>query len=217
MRRPTGTRSGSTGFQPSLFGHDPDPRPGSFDGLEHIDLGRGAWVDRAFGWMHGADRLFEELLESVPWRADRRRMYEREVAVPRLVAFYQGHQALPAAALDEGRTSLGRHYARERLGPFETTGLCLYRDGRDSVAWHGDRIGQGGADRTLVAIVSLGEPRRVLLRPSGGGRSVSFCPGHGDLLVMGGTCQRTWEHCVPKSGRPVGPRLSVQYRVAGVG
>src|ERR1700722_7626046 len=95
-------------------------------------------------------------------------------------------------------------YRGERAAPFRTTGICLYRTGDDSVAWHGDTIGRRSHDETLVAIVSLGAPRRLLLRPKGGGRGHRFSLGHGDLLVMGGTCQRTWEHSVPKTARPAG-------------
>jgi alkylated DNA repair dioxygenase AlkB len=96
---------------------------------------------------------------------------------------------------------------------FDSVGANLYRDGRDSVAWHGDRVLRTVAVAT-VAIVSLGAPRRFLLRPRGGGRSIVHRLGPGDLLVMGGTCQRTWQHCVPKSANPVGPRISVTFRHA---
>jgi alkylated DNA repair dioxygenase AlkB len=65
--------------------------------------------------------------------------------------------------------------------------------------------------------VSFGTPRPLLLRQKGGGGSTLRYPlGHGDLIVMGGSCQRTWEHSVPKTARPVGPRVSVQFRPAGV-
>src|SRR5579875_2090956 len=99
---------------------------------------------------------------------------------------------------------------------FRTVGLCFYRDGRDSVAWHGDTIGRGATEDTMVAIVSLGAPRALLLRRRGGGRAIRHDLGHGDLLVMGGSCQRTWEHAIPKTARPAGPRISVQFRPAGV-
>ena len=84
------------------------------------------------------------------------------------------------------------------------------------MAWHGDTIGRSRTEDTMVAIVSLGEARRLLLRPRGGGGTISFTLGHGDLFVMGGSCQRTWEHAVPKTSRPVGPRVSVQFRPRGV-
>ena len=84
------------------------------------------------------------------------------------------------------------------------------------MAWHGDTIGRGRTEDTLVAILSLGAARALLLRPRAGGASVRFRIGHGDLLVMGGSCQRTWEHAVPKTARPTGPRISVQFRPPGV-
>jgi alkylated DNA repair dioxygenase AlkB len=83
------------------------------------------------------------------------------------------------------------------------------------VAWHGDTIGRGRSQDTMVAIVSLGYPRRLVLRPRGGGESLSVELAHGDLVVMGGSCQRTWEHAVPKVAH-AGPRISVQYRPLNV-
>ena len=118
--------------------------------------------------------------------------------------------------LSEARLRLSAHYRDELPEGFATAGLCLYRDGRDSVAWHGDTIGRGRTEDTLVAIVSLGAPRALLLRPRGGGESHRFMLGHGDLLVMGGACQRAWEHAVPKTAKPSGPRISVQFRPPGV-
>jgi len=179
-------------------------------------LSRGAWVDLLPGWVAGADVLFERLVGQVPWHAERRPMYERVVDVPRLLCFYGEDDPLPDPVLTLARETLSRHYAAELGEPFRTAGLCLYRDGRDSVAWHGDRVGRGRSEDTMVAIVSLGTPRRLLLRPAGGGSTLRFTLGHGDLLVMGGSCQRTWEHCVPKTSRPVGPRISVQFRPRGV-
>ncbi len=111
---------------------------------------------------------------------------------------------------------LSDHYAHELGESFVTAGLCYYRDGNDSVAWHGDTIGRSRTEDTMVAIVSFGSPRKLLLRPRRGGASLSFALGHGDLIVMGGSCQRTWEHAIPKSARPVGPRVSVQFRPRGV-
>ena len=180
--------------------------------LQRNHLADGAWVDFAPGWVRGSDELFNELVETVPWRADRRPMYDRVVDVPRLQCFYDETDTLPSPLLDHVRTTLGDHYAAELGEPFTTAGLCYYRDGSDSVAWHGDTIGRSRTEDTMVAIVSLGEARSLLLRPRGGGESVRFQVGHGDLLVMGGSCQRTWEHAVPKTARPVGPRISVQFR-----
>lgn len=181
------------------------------------ELADGAWVDTRPGWLAGADALFERLCAEVPWRAERRQMYEREVAVPRLLCFYDERDPLPDPLLVQARAMLDAHYGAELGEPFRTAGMCLYRDGRDSVAWHGDRIGRGSTHDTMVAIVSLGAVRTLALRPRGGGGAVlRLALGHGDLVVMGGSCQRTWEHAVPKTARPTGPRISVQFRPRGV-
>lgn len=201
--------------QCSLFDQG-SPQLGPLAGVVRTELAGGAWVDVLAGWVSGADSLFERLAGAVPWRAERRRMYDRTVAVPRLVCFYGEAEPLPDPVLTAAMHALSGHYAAELGEPFRTAGLCHYRDGRDSVAWHGDTIGRGATEDTMVAIVSVGAPRALLLRPRGGGASVRFTVGHGDLLVMGGSCQRTWEHAVPKTARPVGPRVSVQFRPRGV-
>jgi alkylated DNA repair dioxygenase AlkB len=199
--------------QGSLFdlGETIEPRAGE-SGVARTDLGQGAWIDVGRDWLAGADPLFDRLFYAVEWRAERRPMYDRVVDVPRLMHFYDAGESLPNPALDQVREALTDQYRHEVGGPFCTAGLCLYRDGRDSVAWHGDRIGRGAIHDTLVAIVSLGSPRRMLLRPRGGGRAQRYELGHGDLLVMGGSCQRTWEHAIPKTSQTVGPRISIQFR-----
>ncbi len=205
--------------QASLFDsvEEEEPRFGPLAGqVRRTPLTRGAWVDHLPGWLAGADQLFAELVDHVPWRAERRQMYERVVDVPRLLAHYGESDPLPHPLLAKGRELLDAHYAEELGETFRTSGLCFYRDGRDSVAWHGDRIGRGRSADTMVAIVSFGSPRPLLLRPVGGGESLRFPLGHGDLVVMGGSCQRTWEHCIPKTTKAVGPRVSVQYRPRGV-
>ncbi|MGW3292065.1 alpha-ketoglutarate-dependent dioxygenase AlkB [Streptomyces sp. NPDC001002] len=206
----------TTHLQGSLFDQTDRMRLGSLDGIRRTRLGLGAWIDVLPGWLSGSDTLFEQLAAEVPWRAERRTMYDQVVDVPRLLAFYGRDDALPHPVLDEAREALSAYYAEELREPFTTAGLCHYRDGRDSVAWHGDRIGRGAREDTMVAILSVGAPRDLLLRPVRGGESVRRPLGHGDLIVMGGSCQRTWEHCVPKSTRAAGPRISVQFRPDGV-
>ena len=186
-----------------------------FGGLERRVLTRGAWVDVHRTWVPQADEVFAALVADVPWRAERREMYDRVVDVPRLVHTYLGGQPLPHPVLDEAREALGDHYEAELGERFVTAGCCYYRDGNDSVAWHGDRIGRARSHDTMVAIVSFGDPRRLCLRPGGGGESIAIEMGHGDLVVMGGSCQRTWEHAVPK-GAAAGPRISVQFRPRNV-
>ncbi|MGC9666168.1 alpha-ketoglutarate-dependent dioxygenase AlkB [Planosporangium sp. 12N6] len=204
-------------LQGSLFDAVEAVGLGPLDAVERTTLGRGAWIDVLPGWLTGADTLFERLVTGVPWHAERRRMYDRDVDVPRLLCFYPETTHLPDPVLDAARAALSAHYAAELGEPFRTAGLCYYRDGRDSVAWHGDTIGRGSTEDTMVAIVSVGAPRPLLLRPRGGGGTVvRRSLGHGDLIVMGGSCQRTWEHAIPKTARPVGPRISVQFRPRGV-
>ncbi len=205
-------------FQGSLLDQEvAEPALGALGrGVRRTPLSDGAWVDVLPGWVAGSDTLFCRLVDDVPWHEERRRMYDRTVDVPRLLCFYDESDPLPHPLLERARDQLSRHYADELGEPFRTAGLCYYRDGRDSVAWHGDRIGRGNREDTMVAIVSLGAARRLSLRPRGGGTSIGFPLGHGDLIVMGGSCQRTWEHAILKSARPVGPRISVQFRPRGV-
>jgi alkylated DNA repair dioxygenase AlkB len=207
-----------THFQASLLDAavPTGPTLGSLGSVERTQLSRGAWVDVLPGWVAGSDDVFAQLVQTVPWYAEQRMMYERVVDVPRLLSWYDENDPLPHPVLEQARAQLSRHYLPELGEPFRTAGLCYYRDGRDSVAWHGDTIGRSRHEDTLVAIVSFGAARRLLLRPRVGGQSMGFALGHGDLLVMGGSCQRTWEHAIPKTARDVGPRISVQFRPRGV-
>ncbi|MFI1398394.1 alpha-ketoglutarate-dependent dioxygenase AlkB [Streptomyces sp. NPDC020681] len=204
-------------LQGSLFDQTDEIGLGPLRDVRRTVLGDGAWIDLLPAWLGGADALFEELVSGVPWRAERRQMYEHMVDVPRLLAFFQEDDPLPHPVLDEARDALSAYYAAELGEPFVTAGLCYYRDGRDSVAWHGDTSGRGSREDTMVAILSVGAPRDLALRHRGGGRLPLRRPlGHGDLIVMGGSCQRTWEHAVPKTARSVGPRISIQFRPRGV-
>jgi alkylated DNA repair dioxygenase AlkB len=209
--------------QPSLFGCGAPDFDRAFRHLRHYPLAMGAWVDHLPGWVSGHERIFETLWTTTNWRLKRRHMYERVVDVPRLFAMLPedgpGHPLLPVLG-----EALSARYGRA----LSEISLAGSRDGQDSVAFHGDRVGRE-RDDTVVAIVSFGAPRRFLLRPAGGAphrsrdadvastanggsrSSRSFELGWGDLLVMGGTCQRTWEHGVPKTARAA-PRLSVQFR-----
>ena len=206
-------------YQGTLFDSSPALREGSDvpapPAVRRSELSHGAWIDVARNWIPGADAVFERLVGAVPWRAERRQMYDRVVDVPRLVHTYGVGEDLPHPALTQARERLSEHYRDELGEPFVTAGCCYYRDGRDSVAWHGDRIGRGRSQDTMVAIVSFGDPRKLVLRPLGGGESVAVTMGHGDLVVMGGSCQRTWEHAVPKTAH-AGPRISVQFRPLNV-
>jgi alkylated DNA repair dioxygenase AlkB len=202
-------------WQRSLFELGDEVGLGPLDDSTRSELGDGAWVALNRGWVSRQDLLFERLDDRVPWRLERRTMYDQVVDVPRMLAFYDEGDKLPDPLLAEARRAIDLWTGGRSGGPLSTTGICLYRHGGDSVAWHGDRIGREGGHQTLVAIVSLGARRRFLMRPRSGGLPLRFDLGSGDLLVMGGTCQQTWEHCVPKTSKPIGPRISVQFRTRG--
>ncbi|MCB9737443.1 MAG: alpha-ketoglutarate-dependent dioxygenase AlkB [Deltaproteobacteria bacterium] len=192
-------------WQPSLLAIGPPSFDPGFQGVAREELADGAWIERLPRWLLGDGALLDALWASTRWRVQERPMYDRVVAVPRLTA------GLPADGPGHPLVdAMGRALSLRYGVPFDRVGLACYRDGRDSVAWHGDYVGRT-QDEALVATVSLGERRRFLLRPAGGGRSRAFQLGWGDLFVMGGSCQRTWEHAVPKVAR-AGARLSIMFR-----
>ena len=195
-------------WQPSLFGQGeawPDP---DFSGLVRHQLDDTAWVDHVAGWLRGADTLFEQLMSSAQWEATTQELYGKVVVTPRLVARWAAPADLASLPPVVGRMRelLGHRYGRS----FDSVGANLYRNGRDSVAWHGDHIPPRIID-PVVATVSLGHPRRFLMRPRLGRTELSLALGMGDLVVMGGSSQRTWLHAVPKVAA-AGPRISVAYR-----
>lgn len=199
-------------YQGSLFAIGDPSVDESFRDLRRIMLDESSWVDVAPRWMLGADLVFGELVARLPWSQREVVMYERVLPEPRLTAWWDdargGDEPLPVLA--DARQTLSRRYGR----PFDSIGFNLYRDGRDSVAWHGDRERYLRED-PVVAIVSVGSPRPLHLRPRVPREGVDpqqFLLGHGDLLVMGGACQHDWEHCVPKLAHAAGPRLSIMFR-----
>jgi len=172
-----------------------------FAGLQRRTLADGAWVDYLPGWVRGHDALFDQLEAQLRWQTEKRKMYDRVVTTPRLLA------SVPREGIVEDmRRALSEHYAEE----FVRTTAALYRDGNDSVAFHGDTTARD-MDVAVVATVSLGEPRKFLLKPTEGGTSIAYQLGRGDLIVMGGTCQRTWRHGIPKAAS-AGPRMAIMFR-----
>ena len=196
-------------WQASLFGLDAPAADPCFPGIARHQLDPACWVDHLPRWLGGSDQVFAELVARIPWRQRRVQMYDRMLDEPRLTWWWDdddGAAAVPLPVLHDVGDALSRRYGR----CFDSIGLNFYRHGQDSVAWHGDRIRHTQRD-PLVAIVSVGAPRPFLLRPRGGGSSLSFLLGQGDLLVMGGAMQHDWEHSVPKVAA-AGPRISVTYR-----
>lgn len=182
-----------------------DPR---FPGLRQIELAHGGWIHHVPRLVRGHAALFRQLRDGQDWQARQRPMYERVVAVPRMLATIEDDGCTPRILFQLSHV-LSRRYGRD----LSRIHGALYRDGQDSVAPHQDRV-RNRSD-TVIAIVSLGQPRRFLLRPLkvGDGPGHDFALGWGDLLVMGGTCQQFWRHAIPKCAL-AGPRISVQYREA---
>jgi alkylated DNA repair dioxygenase AlkB len=195
-------------YQPSLFGAVEPSFDPAFSALERISLDATAWIDLVPGWVTGADRVFDELLRTRPWAQRSRWMYDHRVLEPRMTSRWtlDSGVALAPPILERMRQALSDRYGVV----FDSAGFNLYRDGRDGVAWHRDKIRKEIA-LPVVPLVSLGEPRKLLFRPRGGGPSRAFPIGHGDLLVTGGLTQRTWEHAVLKVAR-AGARMSVAFR-----
>lgn len=191
--------------QLGLFGNEAPAFDERFARLERTALSEDAWFDYAPEWLDGHESLFLELAERTRWRRERRPMYDRIVEVPRLIAALPEDGPVPGV-VEHARVALSTRYGET----FERISLGYYRDGSESVAWHGDYVARN-LPNALVATVSLGEARRFLLRPKGGGRSLALSLGRGDLLVMGGSCQRTFEHAVPKVAR-AGQRIALMFR-----
>jgi alkylated DNA repair dioxygenase AlkB len=191
-------------FQGTLFGAEAPQIDWAFAGAVRRELPDEAWVEHVPGWLRGADELFAEIVDAVAWQSPMVTMWDKRVQTPRLNGSL--HETSRPLVVDEMRRALAERYGIE----FMSVGANLYRDGRDSVAWHGDRVARTLPDAT-ICIVSLGGPRRFLLRPKGGGHSIRYDLASGDLLAMGGSCQRTWQHSVPKVAH-ASPRISLTFR-----
>jgi alkylated DNA repair dioxygenase AlkB len=191
--------------QRSLFGGGAPSIDATFARMKRIALDDSAWIDHCPGWVDGHQALCDHLAATTRWQQPRVPMYDRTVDTPRLVAGLPddgpGHPLLA-----EMMRALDARYGVA----FTRIGLALYRDGNDSVAPHGDRVARD-LPEAIVATVSLGEPRKFLLRPAAGGPGPTFALGWGDLIVVGGSCQRTWRHSIPKVARAQ-PRLTVMFR-----
>ncbi len=192
-------------YQTTLFAQG-EPAVVAGAAVQRIALDEWSWVDGGRNWLDGADRLLEALADELEWRVGRRPMYGRMVEEPRLHASLDLHDPVRADLIDSMIRWLEARYG----GPINANFVNYYRNGADSVAWHADRIGLERID-PVVAICSLGGPRRFGLRPMAGGPSLRLTLGSGDLLVMGGACQHAWEHCVPKMAFAA-PRMSMTFR-----
>ncbi len=201
------------GYQTSLFAQGL-PALSPTAEIERNRLDDMSWIDLSRGWLQGADHLLDVLAASLPWKGGRRPMYGEMVDEPRLHASIRPGGPKLTATVTDAMAAI-TEVLEARYGAGLSPGFVnFYRDGSDSVAWHADRVGVHEVD-PIIALVSLGGPRRFQLRPMAGsqsdGRPVRLELHSGDLLVMGGACQHAWEHCVPKMASAP-PRMSISFR-----
>ena len=202
--------------RPLFDAHAPQPGPGSEAGVEfgndfavveRHDLDGDSWIEVVPGLVRNPGPLFAELLRDLDWSQRQRWIYDRKVDEPRLTADYPRVEDAPGSAL----RVLARRLSDAYGIPYDGAWVNLYRSERDSTGWHGDWI-TCKRDICTVPVLTLGHPRRFLIRPLGGGRSTRFVPQSGDLIVMRGRCQADWRHAVPKQAVPAGPRISVNFQ-----
>jgi alkylated DNA repair dioxygenase AlkB len=193
--------------QGGLFDEVPTAIDETFHGALRIQLDAAPWIEHVPAWIAGSQNLFNDLLRNAPWQQRTRWMYTQDVVEPRLTAEYRSVTMAPQAIMAEVAASLSRRYGSS----YRSLWMNLYRDHHDSTAWHGDRIGKVTPE-CIVPVLSLGATRRFLIRPLAGGKSMTFHPASGDLLVMGGRCQVDWRHAVPKQASPSGPRISINFK-----
>jgi alkylated DNA repair dioxygenase AlkB len=195
-------------WQPDLFGGSAEPRVAAVRAApERIELDATSWVETIRGWFAGADGVLEAMLADAPWAQHERWMYDRMVIEPRLTAQAHTLEEAPHPSLAVAARALSERYGVS----YDHLWMNLYRDGRDSTAWHGDHI-SCKRDECVVPVLTLGATRRFLLKPRAGGSSLVLRPASGDLVVMGGRCQRDWVHAVPKTAEPCGARISVNFQ-----
>jgi alkylated DNA repair dioxygenase AlkB len=181
----------------------------TFSTAVRIQLDDTSWVDHVPGWLGGDAELMAALMKQASWEQRSRWMYTRMVTEPRLTAEYPVIADAPQAVLRYLTEVLSEHYQR----PYTRLWMNWYRDNNDGTGWHADRPANK-QDEAVIPVLSLGATRRFLIRPESGGPSTTIVTHGGDLVVMGGRCQKDYQHSVPKQRRPAGARLSLNFSTA---
>lgn len=179
----------------------------SFAGAKRIALDAHSWVEVVPRWMSGSHILFTRLQTTVPWKQHDRRLFDQTFREPRLTAEYRTLRDVKDDTLHDAMRALSSHYGVV----YDSLWLNLYREGQDSTGWHRDRFSCRRPE-CIVPVLTLGATRRFLIKPRVGGRSISFKPSSGDLIVMGGRSQEDWVHCVPKEPGIPDARISVNFQ-----
>jgi alkylated DNA repair dioxygenase AlkB len=179
----------------------------SFSTARRIWLDGTSWIEFVPGWLQGSDAMFTSLRAAVPWEQRQRWMYTKSVTEPRLTAEYPDVADTPESFLPTVARALSMRYQVA----YRRVWMNLYRDHRDGTSWHADRLAKQERE-AVIPVLSLGASRRFLIRPLSGGHSTVLTPAGGDLVVMGGRCQRDWQHAVPKQKTPAGARISLNFQ-----
>jgi alkylated DNA repair dioxygenase AlkB len=179
---------------------------GQFSAVTRIQLDETSWVDHVPGWLAGDGELMAALMDRAEWQQRSRWMYTRMVTEPRLTAEYPVIAEAPQPVLRYLAGLLAAHFGQ----PYTRLWMNWYRDNNDGTGWHADRPANRLAE-AVIPVLSLGAPRRFLIRPAGGGPSTPIAAHGGDLVVMGGRCQKDYQHSVPKQRQAAGPRLSLNF------
>lgn len=169
-----------------------------------------------------AEALFQELLETIPWRQEPIKLFGKEVMQPRLTSWHGDPSAryrYSGLSLKPQPWTPALQHLRQRVSDatgdeFNSVLLNLYRTGQDSMGWHADNEPELGPS-PVIASVSLGATRRFRLRPGAGTpphAPVGLDLPPGSLLVMRGPTQQRWQHALPKTARPVDARLNLTFR-----
>lgn len=177
-----------------------------FHDARRFALDEASWIELVPGWVSRNELLFESLAALPGWEQRRRSMFTKVVDEPRLTAEFRTLSEAPVPLLRRIGEALSERYGVL----YDSAWLNLYRDHRDSTSWHADRP-SCQREQCIVPVLSLGETRRFLIRPREGGPSTAFVVRGGDLLTMGGRCQRAFVHSVPKETQPTCARISVNF------
>jgi alkylated DNA repair dioxygenase AlkB len=208
IEQPLFSLAGTSDFDLRRTGGLPVAVDETFATTERVQLDQTSWVDHVRGWLAGDTELMAALMEQADWEQRSRWMYTKTVTEPRLTAEYPVIADAPQPVLHYLTEVLSARYQR----PYARLWMNWYRDNNDGTGWHADRPANQ-QDEAVIPVLSLGATRRFLIRPEGGGPSTTIVTHGGDLVVMGGRCQKDYQHSVPKQKQVAGARLSLNFSI----
>ena len=167
------------------------------------------------------DQIFMQLMQEIPWQQDDIRVYGKIHPQPRLTALF-GNEGKPYSysniTMQPHPWNLLLQQLKTQIEAvaqtnFTTVLLNQYRDGKDSNGWHADNEKELGIN-PVIASISFGAERTFHLKHNTrADLKKSIVLQHGSLLLMKGTTQHFWKHQIPKTAKPIGPRINGTFRV----